>query len=115
MLSFLLSKGGFDVKSLAMTGSASNNGYQYIGADDNDESSIICYSRESAIAEKFEAMLKLGELNSRMNDFYHIWLLFRQFDFNGDNLIEAIRLTLSHRGTTIPADITAFSRVVTAL
>ena len=38
---------------------------------------LLCYSRESAIAEKFEAMLKLGELNSRMKDFYDIWLLSR--------------------------------------
>ena len=71
---------------------------------------LLCYSRESAIAEKFQAMLKLGELNSRMKDFYDIWLLSRQFDFNGANLTEAIRLTLSHRGSTIPTDITAFSK-----
>ncbi len=30
---------------------------------------LLCYSRESAIAEKFEAMIKLRELNSRMKDF----------------------------------------------
>ena len=70
---------------------------------------LLCYSRESAIAEKFEAMLKLGEINSRMKDFYDIWLLSRQFDFNGADLAKAIRLTLEHRGTTIPAEITAFS------
>ena len=44
---------------------------------------LLCYSRESAIAEKFEAMLKLRELNRRMKDFYDIWLLCRQFGFNG--------------------------------
>lgn len=36
---------------------------------------LLCYSRENAIAEKFEAMVKLGSLNSRMKDFYDIWLL----------------------------------------
>jgi len=71
---------------------------------------LLCYSRESAIAEKFEAMLKLGELNSRMKDFYDIWLLSRQFDFDGENLTTALRLTLSHRGTTVPTDIVAFSK-----
>ena len=70
---------------------------------------LLCYSRESAIAEKFEAMLKLGELNSRMKDFYDIWLLSRQFDFDGKELAEAMRLTLEHRGTEIPEVITAFS------
>lgn len=38
---------------------------------------LLCYSRESAVAEKLEAMVKLGELNSRMKDFYDIWLLCR--------------------------------------
>ena len=36
---------------------------------------LLCYSRESSIAEKLEAMVKLGSLNSRMKDFYDIWLL----------------------------------------
>ena len=70
---------------------------------------LLCYSRESAIAEKFEAMLKLGELNSRMKDFYDIWLLSRQFDFVGKDLAEAIRLTLEHRGTELPEEIVAFT------
>ncbi len=60
---------------------------------------LLCYSRESAIAEKFEAMVKLRELNSRMKDFYDIWLLSRQFDFAGERLAEAIRLTFNRRGT----------------
>ncbi len=72
---------------------------------------LLCYSRESAIAEKFEAMLKLGELNSRMKDFYDIWLLSRQFDFDGKELAEAMRLTLEHRGTAIPDIIIAFTKV----
>jgi len=70
---------------------------------------LLCYSRESAIAEKFEAMIKLGELNSRMKDFYDTWLLSRQFEFNGMELAEAVRLTLEHRGTEIPEVITAFT------
>ncbi len=70
---------------------------------------LLCYSRESAIAEKFEAMVKLGELNSRMKDFYDIWLLSRQFDFSGKNLTKAIRLTFERRETQIPAVISAFS------
>jgi hypothetical protein len=70
---------------------------------------LFCYSRESAIAEKFEAMLKLGELNSRMKDFYDIWLLSRHFDFDGDVLAEAIRQTLGKRGTGVPSDIVSFS------
>ena len=70
---------------------------------------LLCYSRESAIAEKFEAMVKLGVLNSRMKDFYDIWLLARQFDFDGAKLTEAIRLTFKRRGTMLPKEIEAFN------
>ncbi len=62
------------------------------------------YSRESTIAEKFEAMVKLGILNSRMKDFFDIWLMSRQFDFDGTILAEAITKTFSTRGTKIPAE-----------
>lgn len=77
---------------------------------DSPAPKLLCYSRESAIAEKFEAMIKLGELNSRMKDFYDIWLLSRQFEFDGQVLAEAIRLTLEHRGTTLPEVIVPFKK-----
>ena len=70
---------------------------------------LLCYSRESVIAEKFEAMVKLGMLNSRMKDFYDIWLLSRQFDFDGTMLAEAIRLTFERRGTKLPMEVEAFA------
>lgn len=69
---------------------------------------LLCYSRESAIAEKFEAMVKLGILNSRMKDFYDIWLLSRQFNFNGSQLAQAILLTFKQRGTALSDNIVAF-------
>ncbi|ARB92136.1 TPA: nucleotidyl transferase AbiEii/AbiGii toxin family protein [Legionella pneumophila] len=70
---------------------------------------LLTYSRETAIAEKFEAIIKLGSLNSRMKDFYDIWMLSRQFDFNGKELSEAIRLTFENRNTVLSDDIEAFS------
>ena len=69
---------------------------------------VLCYSRESTIAEKFEAMVKLGELNSRMKDFYDIWLLARNYNFEGDKIKEAIRSTFEHRKTFFPNMIIAF-------
>ncbi len=69
---------------------------------------LLCYSRESAIAEKFEAMVKLGILNSRMKDFYDVWLISRQFDFDGASLAEAIRLTFERRKTPLTVAIDAF-------
>jgi predicted nucleotidyltransferase component of viral defense system len=70
---------------------------------------LFGYSRESTIAEKFEAMVKLGLLNSRMKDFYDIWLLSRQFNFDGAILAESIRLTFKQRGTELITEIDAFS------
>ncbi len=62
------------------------------------------YPRETAIAEKFEAMVKLGTLNSRMKDFYDIWLLSRQFDFDGPTLAQAVNATFANRRTAVKAD-----------
>ena len=70
---------------------------------------MLCYTRESSIAEKLNAMIKLGELNSRMKDFYDIWLLARQFDFDGILLSGAIVQTFGQRKTDLPDNITAFT------
>ncbi len=71
---------------------------------------LLCYSREATIAEKLETAIKFGVLNSRMKDFYDIWLLSRQFDFNGPDLAEAIRLTFVRRGTVLPPEIEVFTQ-----
>lgn len=65
---------------------------------------IQTYSCETTIAEKFEAMTKLGELNSRMKDFFDIWLLCGQYEFNGSELANAIQTTFAHRRTEVLAE-----------
>ena len=60
------------------------------------------YSKESTIAEKFEAMVRRGTMNSRMKDFWDIQLLSQQFDFDGKTLAAAIEKTFSTRHTAIP-------------
>ncbi len=62
---------------------------------------LLCYSRESAIAEKCQAMVKLGSLNSRMKDFFDIWLLSRQFNFEAVTLRESLHLTFEKRSTSL--------------
>lgn len=69
------------------------------------------YTPESAIAEKYQTMIKLGILNSRMKDFYDIWLLSRIFNFSGKNLAEAIKQTFSNRYTPIVANPEIFDSV----
>lgn len=63
---------------------------------------LLCYSRESTIAEKFQAMVALGTINSRMKDFYDIWLLSRQFNFKAAPLLRAITSTFERRDTQFP-------------
>jgi hypothetical protein len=62
------------------------------------------HAREMVIAEEFQAMVALGRANSRMKDFYDIWVLSRSFSFEGDRLARAIAATFSRRGTEIPAE-----------
>jgi len=71
------------------------------------------YSRESAIAEKLQIMVSMGEVNSRMKDFYDIWLLATHFDFDGSILAQAIRETFRWRQTTLPLTPVAFSDAFT--
>ena len=66
------------------------------------------YTMESTIAEKFQAMVKLGVLNSRMKDFYDIWFLSRTFDFKGEILAEAIEKTFKKRNTPVNLDAVLF-------
>jgi hypothetical protein len=54
-------------------------------------------------------------LNSRMKDFYDIWVLSERCDFDGFKLTEAIRLTLEHRGTTAIEPILPFSEEFAAV
>lgn len=87
------------------------------GPEDTDYPAILDYpaprlrgySRETAVAEKFEAMTKLGLLNSRMKDYYDIWQLSRQFDFDGAKLSTAIERTFAHRRTPVVAQPTALT------
>ncbi len=65
---------------------------------------LRAYNRETVIAEKFEAMVKLGVLNSRMKDFFDIWLLSQNYEFNGAVLANAIAKTFEQRGPVIAPD-----------
>lgn len=62
------------------------------------------YARESSIAEKYQALVKLGLINSRMKDYYDIWLLSRQFTIDGRRLQQAITQTFERRATPLEAN-----------
>lgn len=68
------------------------------------------YTRETAIAEKFQARVRLGSLNSRMKDFYDIRLMSPMFDFKGPGLAEAIEKTFKNRDTALTSVPGVFNR-----
>ena len=63
------------------------------------------YSRDSVIAEKYEAIVRLGIANSRMKDFYDIWIMLREFHFEGTTFCNAIQTTFERRKTPLPETI----------
>jgi predicted nucleotidyltransferase component of viral defense system len=63
---------------------------------------LRAYARETVVAEKFHAMVTLGRANSRMKDFYDVWLLSKTHEFDNERLARAIAGTFARRGTTIP-------------
>jgi hypothetical protein len=64
------------------------------------------YTPESVFAEKYEAMVKLGELNSRMKDFYDLRFLINSgLLASQELLVQAIKETFARRKTEIPASL----------
>lgn len=63
---------------------------------------LRAYPPETVIAEKLEAMVRLGLANSRMKDFFDIWHLAQAYPFDGELLTQAIRATFAARKTTVP-------------
>lgn len=64
---------------------------------------LRCYAPETALAEKLEAVVNLGLLNSRMKDYFDFWIIGRQFSFEGPVMSDTIRNTFARRGTPIPS------------
>ena len=59
------------------------------------------YPRETVIAEKYEAMVRLGVTTTRMKDFYDLLALSRRFAFDGPVLTAAMRATFTRRDTDL--------------
>lgn len=66
---------------------------------------ILAYHPATAVAEKFEAMVSLGSVNSRMKDFYDLWMLATTRTFAGRELRDSIAATFANRRTTLPNEL----------
>jgi predicted nucleotidyltransferase component of viral defense system len=71
---------------------------------DQPAPNLKAYPPETVIAEKFQAIVMLGLANTRLKDFYDIWILARTHEFKGDRLAQAIAATFARRKTEIPTE-----------
>lgn len=71
--------------------------------------SIIAYSLETVVAEKFQAMIELSKNNSRMKDFYDLYTLLHNKTLDNYMLEKAIHATLKNRGTVYEENHPLFS------
>jgi hypothetical protein len=63
---------------------------------------LRAYPRYTVIAEKFEAITSLGIANSRMKDFFDLWVLTRNWELDTSILSRAVKATFARRGTELP-------------
>jgi len=66
---------------------------------------LRAYPPETVIAEKFHAMVALGRANSRMKDYYDVWMLIDSFELEPQRMRPAIVATFARRNTEIPATV----------
>jgi hypothetical protein len=74
---------------------------EYPALLESERIEISAYSWGSVVAEKFEACVKLSDLNSRMKDFHDIHFLLNNHDFAGKELRGSILATFRNRGTDL--------------
>lgn len=66
---------------------------------------LRAYTPEAVIAEKFEAIAKLGLANSRMKDYLDLDVLLQSGEVDRRKLSEALTRTFKRRKTPLPADL----------
>jgi predicted nucleotidyltransferase component of viral defense system len=64
---------------------------------------LRAYPIETVVAEKFETLVARGIVNTRLKDYYDLWLIGRTFQLNASSLAAAMRRTFERRGTPLPA------------
>ena len=75
--------------------------YDYPLMFENRTIKLMSYNLETLLAEKLETMIARGTANTRMRDFYDVFILTRSEDFDLLTLREAIARTSQKRGTEL--------------
>ncbi|MCX6381044.1 MAG: nucleotidyl transferase AbiEii/AbiGii toxin family protein [Armatimonadetes bacterium] len=65
---------------------------------------LRAYQKETVIAEKCQALVNLGMVNTRMKDFYDLWYLSSAYSFEGTRLCAALHATFTRRETAYPTE-----------
>ena len=63
------------------------------------------YPRYTVVAEKLEAIISLGMANSRMKDYFDLWVILRDAELDQTILVQAVEATLNRRGTRKPSGV----------
>lgn len=72
---------------------------------DHPAPNVRAYPVESVVAEKLESISVHGLANSRLKDYYDLWMLAETFEFDGELLVRAVSATFRRRGTSLPPSI----------
>ena len=75
--------------------------------DDLPAPKLRAYPKYTVVAEKFQALCALGMANSRMKDYFDLWMLLRDGDLGDAELVRAIRATFTRRRTALPEGVPA--------
>lgn len=63
------------------------------------------YPPEVVVAEKLHTVVRLGLINSRMKDYYDLYVLSQEHEFDGSTLGDAIAATFARRSTDVPVEV----------
>lgn len=72
---------------------------------DQPAPTLRAYARETVVAEKFQAMVMIGQANTRLKDYYDLWVLSQSHTFEEERLARAIAATFQRRETPLPTDL----------
>jgi len=70
---------------------------------------LRAYPKETVVAEKTEAIAKLAMANTRLKDYFDLWVLCQYAEFEGEVLHQAIAATFERRKTAITAELIGLS------
>ena len=73
--------------------------------EDMPAPTLRVYPRYTVVAEKLEAIISLGMANSRMKDYFDLWVISRDAQLEQGILAQAVEATLNRRGTRRPSGI----------